>query len=528
MINSENSLKAIKLVLGQQTKRINEKVGSLLILKQKIKTIFNLNEITGYKNFEIKLYSSQEDSQKGKLLRNESEYSEEISKCKSNCIKFIIEIEIENLNDPKDLGKVTSLSYLAIIYHEALSKEFSKNFVSELFYKCSEKFYKMENEKKTNIKKMSESLHESKDLIIKIDNLMTNKLKQLEENLNSSLQNYVSIPVLEKSHFYKTENKIDFEISSIQPLNSKKECLEKIEKDDQNNIKLEGSEMEYVDIELKNPAKHLDIFNDICSICSRNIHYIKFICCICINLTTCNKCESLHLHPMIKFKTKELSSKDDIIYYMISNLEPNNLDSYKNIIKKAKEISENLFEKKFKFKMYQFSDFFTVRPNKKFKIPLIIHNDSKNKIPKSKIIILTKNNKDLIISSQLIDFEISGSERFEINLDCKSNGQLKLYDFEIFMYSPEVKIECPPLKIKIEVNNDDEEENINEYFVMYNKILSISKKEKSMIKKIIEDGICQKHPYIIYNIMNKYNWDLEKALDDLTYDYRNNYKPVKI
>jgi hypothetical protein len=528
MIDSQNSIKGIKLVLGRQTKRINEKVEFLENLKEKIKSIFNVNELTGDKNFEIMLYSLQADGEKGKLIRNEEEYSQELSKCKSSCIKFLIELEIESRHDHKLLSEVPCLSHKDYINNEALSKEYAKNFIGELFYKGLEKFYKMEGEEKINRKERSDSFNNSYDLISKIDILMTNKLKLLEQNLNSSLQNYMSSSILEKSHLYKPDNKIDFEISSIHPLYARKESLEKIEKDDQNNIKLEGSDMEYVDIELKQPPKHLDIFNDICSICSRNIHSIKFTCCICTNLTACEKCESLHLHPMIKFKTKELSTKDDILYYMINNLEPKNIESYKNLIKKAKEISENLFEKKFKLKMYQYSDYFTVRPNKKFKIPLIIHNDSKEKIPKSKISILTKNHKDLKISSQLIDSEISGRERFEINLECESNDQLKLYDFQIFIYSPEVKIECEPLNMKIEVNNDEEEESMNEYFAMYSKILSISKKEKSMIKKILQDGICQKHPYVIYNIMNKYNWDLEKALDELTYDDRKNFKPVKI
>jgi len=232
---------------------------------------------------------------------------------------------------------------------------------------------------------------------------------------------------------------------------------------------------------------------------------------------------------MIKFKDRELSNKEDVLCFMINDQQEKKISNLeKNLFKKVKEISENLFEKKTKLKMYLFSHHFTVRPNKIFKIPIIISNETKTTASNNKIIILSRNNKDLKIVSERIEYDLNARERIEINIQCESNNQLKVYDFEIFMYSTNSKIECQPINIKVEVNNDEEEEELNDYFRMYSKILVITKKEKEMIRHVIKEGISSKHPYIIYNIMSRNNWDIDDSLDELTLSDHSERSPVKI
>src|SRR5690348_9663762 len=110
----------------------------------------------------------------------------------------------------------------------------------------------------------------------------------------------------------------------------------------------------------------------------------------------CEKCEIYHMHPLLKVKEKEFFTKECVFNFMITKQEKNNTNIEKSFFKKIKKFSHNLFEKNCIFKMFIFSNHFTVRPLKKFKITIIIYTNNKNKLTHyCQILILVINNKNL-------------------------------------------------------------------------------------------------------------------------------------
>jgi len=266
------------------------------------------------------------------------------------------------------------------------------------------------------------------------------------------------------------------------------------------------------------------IYNDVCTICSGNIFFIKYSCCICRDMIVCDQCEGGHSHPMIKFKEKELKTKEEVLGYMVKDtLDYNDKEKDigkvdKGMFKKLRELSDNIFDgKKYKLRLHSFTAKFSVRPNKRFKIPIVLLNETNKTIPNCNILVLTRHNKDLKITPINLGCDIFPKEQHELVLECESNTQLKTYDFEIIVYSPTAKIEAEPLKMQVEVNNDMEEENMNEFLAMYSKILSIPKKEKEIIIRIVKNGISIKHPYIIYNILVRNGWDIDGSMEELSH-----------
>lgn len=513
MLNRERSgskFKGFKVIWGLRTKRINEQIDDLDILLKKVRDVHGIE-----KNFQMKLFYQDDMNQDieencGNLkeIKNQTEFSEILKKeeDKLTCTKIIIEVfDIEKKSKPT----------------EQLTKEFIKNVLEENFKKIKENEI-ISNDYFLNVEKVATPILRRLGLEAEIKESIKGSIASyqiLAENKNNGEKILNKIENLIESKFNKFEERLNNKIKSIVD-NSENINNNQILKDDQNNIKLEGSYIEFVNIEDNKEPPIGSIFNDTCSICSRSIYFTKYTCCICPNMTICELCENSHTHPLLKFKSQELCSKEEVFNFMVSQFTINKPSTSSSLIKKVKEISENLFEKKFKLDTYIYSDNFAVRPNKKFKIPVIISNSTKEKLKynpnNSKLILMARNNKDLKVTPKLLEYGLNSKERCEVFLECESNDQLKIYDLEIFLYCDHAKVEAKPLHIKIEVNDDLEEEEINDYFAMYLKILSIPKNEKAMVMHIIKNNISSKHPYIIYNIMVNHGWDLEKAFDKLT------------
>jgi hypothetical protein len=541
--------KGIKVVYNTLTKRINEKITSFQELYKKIQSLFSLEdkmlsvyvnlfddliEITDEKtlqvafekhkdaacfkffieiaepavedksqpveSFSITRTQKPNESVSESIKFNESIFEQE---CATEFIDKIMKNVIarnEQLSTEYFLNVQNVPSEIVLQYRERndleIIKQYTKEFITKLFNRIRMK--REEEDTYINIKD-SPYNNEENSLLKQIDCLMTSKLNKLEEKINDKLNS------IAKDKLDRDIDKMGFSIcAQLRP-----DFI-----DGQNNIIIEGSMIEFVNID--NQRKPVDfIFDDICSICSGNIYKNKYSCCICNNMIVCEKCEEFHDHPLIKFKTREFSNKDDIMNYMLSNNSQKNIQVDKGLFKKLKHLSDNIFETKYKLSINLCSHKLTVRPNKKFKIPVIIANECNHIIPISRIVVISRNNKDLKIKPFTIDTDIERKEKVEIYLECETNNQIKTYDFDLTIYSMNCKVVCDPVNLVIEVNNDNEEELLNQFFIMHPKVLGIDKEEKRVIMNIIRENVSDKHPYVIYNILSKYKWDMGLALAEL-------------
>lgn len=280
--------------------------------------------------------------------------------------------------------------------------------------------------------------------------------------------------------------------------------------DNQNNIKIGDSTIEFVSIDDRHVVKPLDrLYDDVCSICSRPIFYEKYICCTCSNCVLCQQCEPDHIHPLIKCKGSHLSSLSEIYFFIKSHqIKP----------KKRSLTFENIFKKKdkYEFKLSVSSPSFSMRKNHKISIPINIENTQGRCFDQSNdLMLITRNNKDLKIDHIPIKDSFNPREHIEVNMTIESTEYCKLYNFCIELYSSRVVIECNQLKIKIDVNDNKEEDEINNFFEDYSKILMLPLEQKQMIWKIIDQNISTDHPYIIMAKFQTNNWDYDMTVKDI-------------
>ena len=259
-------------------------------------------------------------------------------------------------------------------------------------------------------------------------------------------------------------------------------------------------------------------FNEICKSCGGQIKNIKYICVICPDCILCQKCESIHIHPVLKCKSIQLSSLKSVYIYM--NKRNKVIQSF---LKNEKDSSvfglfQDIFSAKYEINLSSPINKITMRPNKSIKIPITIQSLSSTKIECKllQLYLLAKNIKDLKIYNYEIDLVINKREQNDIYMTVESNNHIGEYNFNVELYSiKNIKLKSNVLNFNIIVNDDEEEEELNETFKDYLNIVVASKETKMGIKKIMENEEIKEDPITIFQFLKNNNNNVEKTIENL-------------
>ena len=283
-------------------------------------------------------------------------------------------------------------------------------------------------------------------------NQIENQMKITEESLDDS-------------------NKIDLEKNQI----SKSMFLPKI-KSENRNIKLEDNFSQ----------KPLDApFDDCCSLCSSKIYYVKYICVICHDCILCPKCEIDHEHPTVKCKFPHISTLRDIYNY---------INTRNTLIKNNKNFSgfiSDIFSSKNELKLECNSSEFSMRKKQVRNIPIILHNLSGNvfDLKKNNVVLFARNNKDLKVYTKFLEDKMNKNETKKILMKLESNDIYKVYNFTIEAFCLN-KMKSNILNFKVEINENEEDEKLNEFFIEsypdFFEILIETTSIKKGVRKILE------------------------------------------
>ena len=276
---------------------------------------------------------------------------------------------------------------------------------------------------------------------------------------------------------------------------------------------------EFINLDGKDSIyKKENLFNDICSSCGGNITNIKYICVICPDYILCQKCEQIHIHPVLKCKSVQLSSLKSVYIYM--NKRNNIIQSF---LKNEKDSSvfglfQDIFSGKYEINLSTFCNKITMRPNKTLKIPITIQNISSTKIECKllQLYLIAKNIKDLKVYNNELDLVINKREQNDIYIIVESNNHIGEYNFNVELYSiKNIKLKSNILDFTIIVNEDKEEEELNDMFKDYLNIIVTSKETKMGIKKIMENENIKENPITILQFLKNNDNDVEKTIENL-------------
>ena len=294
-------------------------------------------------------------------------------------------------------------------------------------------------------------------------------------------------------------------------------------KENQNIVKIKDSSLEFVNLEENFSKKPEDaLFDDCCSICSSKIYYIKYMCVICKDCILCPKCEIEHEHPTLKCKFPQLSTLKDIYIYI--NTKNSEIKNNKNAGGFLSDIFNNKSELKLECNSYQFS----MRKNSKKIIPILVYNLSGNDfdLKKNKIIIFARNNKDLNVHTKFLEGIMNKNDNLKIYVTVESVDICKTYDFTLELFSnSNAKLKSNELKFKVEINEDNDDDKLNEFFEKYQDFPEIFIEPvniKNAVKKILENTSTKFEPINILKSLKNNKGNIEETLNELSNKKINN------
>lgn len=464
IVPSQGQNLSFKIMYKEFTKRINEKPNSLQELKEMIKKIYNL---ASHKPSDLKVFVLERNSMNfsligdKKYIQSEKDYQELI-------------IEYDQMSSGKDnaLNEKQNLQ--------------GTNQTIKLFLEISEgeeNFIKNDS----NISESNEKMDN------KIKKVVDSKFTQFEEKINSLMDNF-------------SNSQLNIGYSNI---------FKSVRKQNNNQSNQENNQI--------NPTvNNSSIFYIQCNIClNYPILNAKYICLICDDLILCQNCESKHNHPVIKFKSSELSSKEDTCNLILSNTSTNKktfkeiLLSKHNILSKFKDNFLNA--NKYKVDLHMISDYYFIKKNSVYQIPITITNEGANSLPQDTYIYI-KNCRDLFFNTQRVGKLFSSKESLTITLDCQTFETLAEYELEVHVYQKDVKIEYEPLTFKVKVcdNIYEDESNLFKSVVSFSPedtVSTLPGYKKEVLSEIIRRNLSNKDILEICSILDKFNWKLtEEAI----------------
>ena len=157
-----------------------------------------------------------------------------------------------------------------------------------------------------------------------------------------------------------------------------------------------------------------------------------------------------------------------------------------------------------------------MRPNQARIFQLKIINQSDINIKANQLFLILKNYDNLNIKYKSSLGSIEPKKGFLLNIEIKSNSDVKNYQITAEVYSSDFKFQSEALIINIIINNDDEDDQLNNRLKEYPDLYLIPKEQKKKIISIFDEQLSVKPPNQIYAILLKHKWNVEEALDDLT------------
>ena len=254
---------------------------------------------------------------------------------------------------------------------------------------------------------------------------------------------------------------------------------------------------------------NMDTFSsETCSICGNQLFAIKYICCLCENAILCPQCESLHLHPCIKYKTQFLSNIIDIYKFMkqFYSFKVNN--SPKNPLSK-------LFQKEYEIRISPMTDkAFSIRVNKDVIIPIKIRNLSKDNIYSDDFEVVARNNKEINISYESDKkFSIDAGAEYILKMICYAPSKNCEENINFCLFTKELTMKNTHdlnFDLFIEVNDDEEEEKLDKK-IGNNDCILYSKQHKYDALEIMNELQMRDNPKEVFRVLMNHKWNKDSA-----------------
>jgi len=276
------------------------------------------------------------------------------------------------------------------------------------------------------------------------------------------------------------------------------------------------------EVQKENLPMKLDILRQTCDICMKSpILGAKYLCILCQDMVICGNCENQHNHPVIKFNNELIGNKDQLMKLMFlasNNNEENVLTKVFNKIENSTSMQKiQSFFKSSTLKAQIGCEYpygIIAKPGTSFTLTLYLSNTSAKGILPKGVKILPLNNRDLEIQPLVTNFELESKQMAKVELKCRAPMKDDKYKVKFIVFHNNAIINIQPMTLDIIVGID-ENAKLNEFFMEFEDIVKLPKEKKKILYEVVNEQLSSKNPLTIKAILEKYNWSVEFALDEL-------------
>ena len=252
---------------------------------------------------------------------------------------------------------------------------------------------------------------------------------------------------------------------------------------------------------------------DKCTLCDDSIAQFKYICTICEECVLCEECELKHEHPVIRLKEPFVgkNNKKEMLSVM-KTCSKENFSSKAPLLSHCISLSNDLI-----------NNSISMGPHVKKQFYIEIHNKSQSVLSKNSFRLIAKDYIDLQLKFEGVikeDIEPKEKKKIKINITSgKKEGNYEIYFYFLTSFEHKLsKIYSCPLKIKVNVINDEEEISLSGFFTDYPEIQKLPKDLLTIIYSVVNEKLSTKPPDEVYDILKKHKWNIQQAIEDLTKD----------
>ena len=360
-------------------------------------------------------------------------------------------------------------------------------------------------------------------------NNVISEIQTAKEYIQQISQNHVGI----ETEIKMVDNKVNSEIIRTEKKSvnfydinmvDSKTSTEKI-----NSIENKNTKKENIIFEQENQLVHQrclsneENFKFNCSICSSiNNSKFKYVCLICKELNLCIDCEDSHIHPTIKFKNNQLSSRKEafILLKQHENKDFQELNKKSSgifsLVKCAFTLTSSYAAKLTKDNLNENSTM-RVPSNSLVSLTLTIQNVGIEDLGEETLIIV-KNIQNLKIEQSNLGIKLKRNEYVDIHINIETQTS-RIYDLELSLHNKNYEIIHDSLCFKLDVYNKIKEKDLLEFFKDYPELKTLDFQKKYMIRQIKNENLTNKNIKEVLEILERNNWIIHESIDELTSDY---------
>ena len=259
------------------------------------------------------------------------------------------------------------------------------------------------------------------------------------------------------------------------------------------------------------PVPKTKMFFHQCAFCG--VYPIKdclYFCLLCRNCSLCSACEPAHQHPLFKIKSTEFSKIQEL-GMVIADCVAKKQGLFEDLKDIQKDPLELFLGKQFNCKITVKNETVELKPQQTGEVTIELTNTGRSALPVGTVI-FAENTQELKVESFKLDVPLEPKLTRSIKLRLAAALKETHYFLNFKASHTDNKINTTSSALKVVIDRGDPVELLDNC----ERYKKLPKDRQEMLQNIMCNEISLLPLDAVYEILDRHNWNLDTAVDELT------------